>query len=473
MRQGSIPWIVLDDFNVMSGDGERIGGRSRPIIALKEFNDFIDVVGLVDLKFEGNSMSWCNDRHGSARSWNGPSEDTKLDLVATKVELATWVSREETRLAQQAKQAWIEQGEANASFFCAVSSRSNKVVREMKLSYGVWLQSPKEVHLGAVEFLKKFSASSHLGSLPDLSSLVDKVVGDSGNSQFLEFPSIQEVKDAVLSISINSSPSPDGFGSGFYKSCWDIVGGEVVEAVHDLFRGSPSPRFFSSSFLVLIPKVKNPQGFEKFRPSSLCSIFYKIYSKILVGRLSPFLPIIISQEQGVFIRWRSIFGNISMTQELIQSINKPSRGGNVVLKIDMAKEYDSVDWNFLIHVLSGFGFSKPVCCMFCQCISSPCFYVVMNGVPKGFFQAERRLRQGDPIFPYLLIVVEVILSRLLRQNFLDGSIGAYYCPRGTLLISLLLYIDDIVIFANGSKPSSKALSITLGKYEEWSGQRVS
>lgn len=52
----------------------------------------------------------------------------------------------------------------------------------MKLRNGVWLQSHHElVHLGEVE-LNKISASPHQGSLPDLSSLVDKVVSDYENS---------------------------------------------------------------------------------------------------------------------------------------------------------------------------------------------------------------------------------------------------------------------------------------------------
>lgn len=105
----------------------------------------------------------------------------------------------------------------------------------------------------------------------------------------MQLPSIQEVKEAMFSIPIDSSPGPDGFGSGFYQSCWDIVELDVVAAVRDFFWGSPLPRFYSASYIVLIPKVPNPPGFEKFRPISLCSVIYKVCSKILVKRMSPIL----------------------------------------------------------------------------------------------------------------------------------------------------------------------------------------
>lgn len=110
-----------------------------------------------------------------------------------------------------------------------------------------------------------------------------------------------------------------------------------------------------------------------------------------MGRLSPMLGRLISPEHGAFIPGRSILENISLTQETIHSINKPVPGGNVVLKIDMAKAYDSVDWRFLLHVLNG-GFSVQVCAILKNCISSPWFSVVMNGSPKGFFQGGRGLR---------------------------------------------------------------------------------
>ncbi|XP_042964741.1 uncharacterized protein LOC122298964 [Carya illinoinensis] len=185
-------------------------------------------------------------------------EDVELDLLASKVELHTWMSREETRLAQQAKQRWLEKGEGNSQFFHALSSRSHRVVREMEI----------------------------------------------------------DIKAAVFSIPIDSSLGSDGFGSGFYKFCWEILAKDVVTAIHDFFR---------------------------------------------VGWLAPLLPQIVSQEQGAFTPGRSILENISLTQEMVLSINKKVRGGNVVLKIDMAKAYDSVDWKFLIQVLAAFGFSELAC----------------------------------------------------------------------------------------------------------------
>lgn len=85
--------------------------------------------------------------------------------------------------------------------------------------------------------------------------------------------------------------------------------------------------------------------------------------------LTPIVSRLVSPEQGAFLHGRSIFDNISLTQELIHSINKKRRNGNVLMKVDMAKAYDSVEWDFLLHVVEAFGFSNQVCGLIRNCIT--------------------------------------------------------------------------------------------------------
>lgn len=84
-----------------------------------------------------------------------------------------------------------------------------------------------------------------------------------------------EVKTTFNSISDDSRPGLDGFGSGFYM-CWEFIKEDLLEATKYFFSGGMLPRFYTSSFIILIPKVKDPSSFEKFKPISLCSVSYKI-----------------------------------------------------------------------------------------------------------------------------------------------------------------------------------------------------
>ncbi|XP_058068213.1 uncharacterized protein LOC131217319 [Magnolia sinica] len=75
-----------------------------------------------------------------------------------------------------------------------------------------------------------------------------------------------------------------------------------------------------------------------------------LFSPVARTSLSQLLPSLISPEQGTFIQGRSISENIALAQELFKELNKKSRGGNIVLKLDMEKAYDREEWSFLKQI---------------------------------------------------------------------------------------------------------------------------
>lgn len=77
-------------------------------------------------------------------------------------------------------------------------------------------------------------------------------------------PDMEEVRQVVFSIDLDSAPRPDGFCSRFYQSCWDIVGAELHAVVLDYFSGSAMPRGFQSTLLILLPKKDSTATWADF-----------------------------------------------------------------------------------------------------------------------------------------------------------------------------------------------------------------
>lgn len=94
-----------------------------------------------------------------------------------------------------------------------------------------------------------------------------------------------------------------------------------------------------------------------FRPISLCNTVHKIISKMLNEILIPLLPSLIFVNQSGFLQRRSIADNILLTQELTHDIDRKCRGSNLILKLDLLKAYDRLNWDFVEKVLLAFGFS--------------------------------------------------------------------------------------------------------------------
>ena len=88
------------------------------------------------------------------------------------------------------------------------------------------------------------------------------------------------------------------------------------------FHSSSLLKVLNQTFITLIPKIPNPEEVSHFRPISLCNVFYKIISKVLVNRLNPIMDSIITPYQNPFIKGRNISDNILLAHEIIDVVRK-------------------------------------------------------------------------------------------------------------------------------------------------------
>lgn len=83
---------------------------------------------------------------------------------------------------------------------------------------------------------------------------------------------------------------------------------------------------FSSHFVALIPKIKNPQTLNEFRPISLLGCLYKLISKLLADRLKKVLPTVISSNQSAFLAKRNILlDGIVVIKEVVDYVKRSNK----------------------------------------------------------------------------------------------------------------------------------------------------
>lgn len=106
------------------------------------------------------------------------------------------------------------------------------------------------------------------------------------------------------------------------------------------------PTYLNQTLVVLIPKRIRPKLLGHFRPISLCTIVYKIVSKVIVNRIRLFMQQLISPFQVVFIPGRKDLDNIIITQEILHSMErKKGRSGVMTLKINLEKAFDKLEFS--------------------------------------------------------------------------------------------------------------------------------
>ena len=97
---------------------------------------------------------------------------------------------------------------------------------------------------------------------------------------------------------------------------------------------------------------------------------------------------------------------------------------------------------------------------------------MVNGGKSDQFKRTRGLRQGDPLSPYLFILAQKVLSRMLDNELRAGNVsGAKPSARGPA-ITHVMYADDIVLLSKATRNDAKRLVDCLEKYYTWSGQSI-
>ncbi|GJX30274.1 RNA-directed DNA polymerase, eukaryota [Tanacetum coccineum] len=115
----------------------------------------------------------------------------------------------------------------------------------------------------------------------------------------------------------------------------------------------------------------------------------------------------------------------------------------MIFKVDFEKAYDSVRWDYLDDVLKRFGFGEKWCGWIQNCLLSSKGSVIVNGSPSKEFQFHRGLKQGDPLSPFLFLLIMESLH-ISMQRVVDADLFRGIQVGSSLQVSHLFYADDAV-----------------------------
>ena len=94
----------------------------------------------------------------------------------------------------------------------------------------------------------------------------------------------------------------------------------------------------------------------------------------------------------------------------------------LILKLDLSKAFDRVNWSFVRLILLQIGVPLVGVNWILGCLSSVQFVVLVNGSPSSFLPASRGIRQGCPLSPLLFILVIEGLNLLIEEAKRQGKI---------------------------------------------------
>eukprot|EP00253_Pinus_taeda_P001418 PITA_01418 len=254
----------------------------------------------------------------------------------------------------------------------------------------------------------------------------------------------KEVSEVIKEMQNGKAPGPNGFNVDFFKFCWNIVKKDILRVVEDSRLNKTILKALNTSFNALISKQDNAQTLEKYRPIALCNVIYKVISKVVANRLKPLLPTIISGEQSGYVEGRQILDNIIQAHEVVHLLTSKKKVG-MIMQLDIAKAYDKVNWTYIKRVLSAYGFDHNLIRWVMALVTSASFSILVNGSPSGVFLPSRGLRQGDPLSPFLFILMMEGLGRSIRHAKEIGKIQGLQLSKNGQALTHQQFVDDTML----------------------------
>ncbi len=232
----------------------------------------------------------------------------------------------------------------------------------------------------------------------------------------------------------------------------------------ELFDGSIDTRLLDFSYICLVPKKEGARSASDFRPISLINSVQEILSKVLANRLKVIMDGLISHSQAAFLKGRSILDSFATVNEILCWSSKNSLE-TVGIKADFEKAFDRVRWEFLLKILEWIGANGKWCGWIKQCICNAKVAVLVNGVATKWIKTTRGVRQGDPLPPYLFLLVAEGLARMTERAASNGVLRGIG-PSASTKVSLIQYADDTFFFCKAERKMVKKL-LFIWQLFEW------
>ncbi|KAJ0941986.1 putative RNA-directed DNA polymerase [Helianthus annuus] len=374
-------------------------------------------------------------------------------------------------LKQKSRVRWAVEGDENSAYFHGIinANISNNRISGLRIQ-GEWVNNPFLIKDYVAAFFGERFSEPMLDRPQLLCPNLVRLSDLEARSLVVPF-SEEEIKSAVWDCHGDRAPGPDGVNFAFIKRCWDGFQKEFVNLFNEFYMHATINSGCTSSFLALIPKCNDPCGLADFRPISLIGCINKVISKVLVMRLKSVIHKLISEEQTAFLSNRSILDGPIILNEVVSWLKKTKRKG-MILKVDIEKAYDSLNWDFLRSVMCQMGFPIKWVDWVMATVTTAKASVLVNGSPTQEFVCHRGLRQGDPLSPFLFVMAMEALTGVVKKAVSSGFLHGIQCtPQGPIL-SHFLYADDAIFLGEWSETNVRNISRIMRCFYLASGLKV-
>ena len=236
---------------------------------------------------------------------------------------------------------------------------------------------------------------------------------------------------------------------------------DIVQLFDDFYHDRVDISRLNYGIITLLPKVKEANRIQQYRPICLLNCLYKLITKTLTIRLEQIADKLIHCNQTAFMKGRNIMSGIMCLHE-----TKRRKESGIILKLDFEKAYNKVNWKLLFDCLEKRGFHQKWCSWIKQVVSGGTVSVKVNNSIGPYIKSYKGVRQGDPLSPILFNLVADCLTRMVfkaQQNGLITGLVDHIIP---YWVAILQYADDTIVFLKNDMEGAVNMKLLIYIYRE-------
>lgn len=251
-----------------------------------------------------------------------------------------------------------------------------------------------------------------------------------------------EVEMALKAMKRGKAAGDDGITVDLLKDGGYIVLEKLAKLFSECLRTTKVPQAWKNANMILVHKKGDVKDLRNYRPISLLSVVYKLFTKVILNRISDTLDFNQPREQAGFRKGYSTMDHIHVVNQIIEKsaeYNKPL----YMAFIDYEKAFDSVETAAVVEALRYQGVENTYITLL-EDIYSECTGTLILHKKTEKFPIKKGVRQGDTISPKLFTACLEGVFRKLDWDELGIRVDGEY-------LSNLRFADDIVLISESGE----------------------
>lgn len=209
-----------------------------------------------------------------------------------------------------------------------------------------------------------------------------------------------ETDKAIDSLKNWKAPGSDNIQAELIKYSGKETRYFIFKVCQKTWREARMPRSWKEAIIIPLHKKGEKTDCANYRGISLLNTAYKVFSKVLLSRLTPYVEECLGQYQCGFRKGKSTVDQLSIIGQIIEK-KYEYRQNCWQIFVDFRKAYDSIHRESLYNIMEEFGIPNKLISLTKMCMEGTKYQGRVDSILSDIFTVETSLKQGDALSPLL------------------------------------------------------------------------